>query len=135
VEFAFEKGDAPAAAMGGDGQLASPTENGLGSNVPSATAGSMQAPAQVLTADDRQAVPWLRTLERVIFVLICLQLGLMLVVLPWKSVWSTNVFLADFPALRPILENYFVRGLVTGLGVVDLWLGIAEAGRPNPKTK
>jgi hypothetical protein len=29
--------------------------------------------------------------------------------------------------LRVFFHSYFVRGLVTGLGLVDLWLGISEA--------
>ena len=70
---------------------------------------------------------WLKRLELVFFVLICIQLGLMLIVLPWYPVWSMNALLASFPRIRELLQNYFVRGLVSGLGVVDIWLGISEA--------
>jgi hypothetical protein len=44
-----------------------------------------------------------------------------------------NSLLADFPTARAIFENLFVRGLVSGLGLVDIWLGISEAARRTQK--
>jgi hypothetical protein len=137
--FVFENGESPEgtpARAGQPGRDCQP-ENGLGTNLHSLAADSTPARAQTPSAEG--GLPrWLRILERLAFVLICLQLGLMLVVLPWEPVWNTNVFLADFPALRAIVQNCFVRGLVTGLGIVDLWLGITEAARhrePKPQNK
>jgi hypothetical protein len=55
------------------------------------------------------------------------QVGLMLVVLPWwPAFWEHNYFAMAFPALRPILTNNFVRGAVSGLGVVNLFAGFAD---------
>jgi len=70
---------------------------------------------------------WVRRLWLVIYVAFCLELGMLLIVLPWKSVWHSNVLLADYPALRALFQNYFLRGLVTGLGIIDVWLGVSEA--------
>jgi len=50
----------------------------------------------------------------------------LLVVLPWSNFWSRNYFIVHWPALAPVLVNDFVRGAVTGLGVVNLAAGIAD---------
>jgi hypothetical protein len=51
---------------------------------------------------------------------------LLLIALPWSTFWERNYFAYALPALRPILSNNFVRGAVSGLGVVNLLAGIAE---------
>jgi hypothetical protein len=50
----------------------------------------------------------------------------LLVVLPWSQFWEENYFAAGSAAVRSIVLNDFVRGGVTGLGVVNLVLGFAE---------
>ena len=56
-----------------------------------------------------------------------IQVGLLLVVMPWwPDFWEHNYFAMAWPPLRPILENNFVRGAVSGLGVVNLFAGFAD---------
>jgi len=50
-----------------------------------------------------------------------------LAILPWSLQWTDNYLLLRFPALQPIVTNGFVRGVCTGLGLLDLWIGFAEA--------
>jgi hypothetical protein len=47
-------------------------------------------------------------------------------VLPWSAFWEHNYFAEAWPALRPLLTNNFVRGAVTGLGLVNLFAGFAD---------
>lgn len=70
---------------------------------------------------------WARRLMLIIFVVFCMEVGIMLVVLPWKQLWINNPLVLQFPMLRAFLGNYFVRGLFSGLGLVDLYIGIWEA--------
>ncbi|MGI9100814.1 MAG: hypothetical protein ACR2IF_00085 [Terriglobales bacterium] len=70
---------------------------------------------------------WLHRLSLVIFVIFCIELGMVLAALPWTRVWSDNSLVAAHPAWRTILHDNFVRGVVTGLGLVDIWIGIWEA--------
>lgn len=70
---------------------------------------------------------WLHRLSLVLFVIFCIELGMLLTVLPWTPVWVNNGLLAQHPLLKSILEGNFVRGLVSGVGLVDIWLGIWEA--------
>ena len=51
----------------------------------------------------------------------------MLIVLPWWPVfWEHNYFVLSYPILRPFLTNNFVRGAVSGLGLVNLAAGFAD---------
>ncbi len=45
---------------------------------------------------------------------------------PWSAFWDRNYFAAVWPALRPILDSNFVRGAVTGLGLVNVCAGFAD---------
>jgi len=70
---------------------------------------------------------WLHRLSLVVFVIFCIELGMLLAVLPWTPVWVNNGILAVHPVLKSILQANFVRGFVSGIGLVDIWLGIWEA--------
>ncbi len=72
---------------------------------------------------------WLKRLWLAIFVLFCLEVGIILIVLPWSRVWSENSLLLGHPQLAGLLQQNFIRGLISGLGLVDVWMGIAEAVR------
>lgn len=85
-------------------------------------------PVNLVEENGNVAPVWLQRLSITIQVLFCIELGLLLAVLPWYgAVWNNNSLLLDHPQLRAILLHNFVRGLVSGLGIVDIWLGIWEA--------
>lgn len=69
----------------------------------------------------------MRRLSLVVFVLCCLEIGLLLVVLPWTRIWTENSLLVGSPRLQVFIQQPFVRGLVSGLGLLDIWLGLWEA--------
>lgn len=70
---------------------------------------------------------WMQRLFMVVYVLFCIELGLVLVVLPWLPLWSDNGLIAHLPSVKRILEHGFLRGAISGLGIIDIWLGISEA--------
>ncbi len=72
---------------------------------------------------------WLQRIWLVVFVLFCLEVGILLIVLPWTRIWTDNSLLLGFPQIREFLMQDFVRGLISGLGLVDIWMGVAEAVR------
>ncbi len=74
-----------------------------------------------------RAALWTQRLFLLIFVVFCIELGMLLVILPWNEVWTRNTFLEDWPAVRAFLGQNFVRGTVSGLGLVDIWIGLWEA--------
>ncbi len=87
--------------------------------------GRMVNPGQ----DERvtRATVWLHRISLAVFVIFCIELGMLLAVLPWTPVWVNNGLVAAHPLLKSILQGDFVRGLVTGCGLIDIWIGIWEA--------
>ncbi len=55
-----------------------------------------------------------------LLVLLCFEMGAVLLYLPWSGFWEQNYFLSRFPALIPVLLHPSLRGAVSGLGVLDL---------------
>lgn len=72
---------------------------------------------------------WIDRVALVIRVVFYIELGMLLAVLPWTRLWTENGLVTSLPKLREILQMNFVRGLVTGVGLVDVWIGIWEAVR------
>lgn len=71
---------------------------------------------------------WLQRLSLFVLVLFCVYLGVLVMVLPWwHRVWDENLYLAAHPTLRAFLHNGAVRGIISGLGLLDVWIGISEA--------
>ena len=70
---------------------------------------------------------WIQRFFLVSTVVFCLWIGLVLAVLPWLPAWTENSLVSDFPTLRWLLGTGFIRGLTSGLGLLDLWIGISEA--------
>jgi hypothetical protein len=83
-------------------------------------------PAQGSSAD----MPvWLQRTFVGVYVLFCIELGLVLITLPWTRFWFNDGWLAQWPQLQHLLQQGFVRGAVSGLGLLDIWLGVLEAIR------
>jgi hypothetical protein len=59
---------------------------------------------------------------RALVVVICFEMGALLLYLPWSAFWEQNYFLSHFPALMPVLLHPSFRGLVSGVGVLDIFL-------------
>ncbi len=72
---------------------------------------------------------WRGRLFLVEFIFVCLVIGILLIAAPWTPLWSENSLVMGFPRVREIMMNDFVRGLVSGLGLIDVWLAISEAVR------
>lgn len=62
-----------------------------------------------------------------IYVLFCITLGLTIIRLPWSEAWFETGFLNRWPELQHLLHLGFVRGAISGLGVIDIWVGVREA--------
>ena len=73
----------------------------------------------------------------IFFILVCLQAGILLVLLPWVSIgvfgdWGDNYLLAfvaqktGLPILQQAVASNWFRGAVTGLGVLNLFIAFWE---------
>ncbi|PYX05852.1 MAG: hypothetical protein DMG85_14520 [Acidobacteria bacterium] len=70
---------------------------------------------------------WLRRLAVLTFVFVYASVGVFLVILPWRPEWTHNHLLLSYPGLRQFIASGFVRGVVSGLGMLDIWIGFWEA--------
>ncbi len=69
---------------------------------------------------------WRNRLFLVEVVLVCLIIGIILIVTPWTPFWTHNSLLLGFPQIREFLMHNFVRGLISGLGLIDIWMAVSE---------
>jgi hypothetical protein len=67
-------------------------------------------------------------LSRLVYLAYFVEVGLLLLVLPWSPYWERNYFIQLWPSLEFIARNNLVRGAVSGLGVINLWAAMSELG-------
>ncbi|MBI4887123.1 MAG: hypothetical protein HY824_08520 [Acidobacteria bacterium] len=65
-------------------------------------------------------------MKRLLFVAFFIEMGFVLIVIPWSAFWDRNYFAQLLPPLRALITDNFVRGAVSGLGLIDVAVGITE---------
>lgn len=53
-------------------------------------------------------------------------MGLLLIVAPWTVLWERNFFTSAHVGLQAILTNLFVRGGVSGIGLITVLCGLRD---------
>jgi hypothetical protein len=81
------------------------------------------------SAGDHAPAPvWLQRFSLIVLVLFCLYIGGIVAALPWlPGYWIHNAWLVDHPAVRAVLMQGWARGIVSGIGLLDIWIGVSEA--------
>ena len=69
---------------------------------------------------------WMQRLSIVILVVFCLYVGVLVFLLPWTRYWNENQYLLAFSPFGRLLDSGFMRGLISGLGLLDVWIGVSE---------
>jgi hypothetical protein len=68
----------------------------------------------------------------IVYILICFEIGIMLIILPWTAYWYDNFFLyfitgkLNSPGLQTFITSGWIKGLVTGLGIVNICAGMLD---------
>ncbi len=65
-------------------------------------------------------------MRRLLQIVFFFEVGFVLALVPWSTYWDRNYFADTLPWLRAVITNDFVRGGVTGLGLVNLAVGVLE---------
>src|SRR5204863_2807068 len=100
-------------------RIVSRTGGGYAMNVPTSTDHESMRPQY----------PWYQKAGAVIFAIFCFELGIALVVFPWSRFWNLD-YLAIVPYLsRDILDSPFVKGAVSGVGVLNIYISLIEVFR------
>ena len=60
------------------------------------------------------------------FALYCIEAGLFFIVVPWTHLWTMNPLLQAQPSLALLAANPFLRGFVSGFGVIHILIGIND---------
>src|ERR1700722_18745011 len=90
-----------------------------GSTSESATGSAPESQAAV---QPHHVPRWLERVELFLRVVLRLYIGLAVCYAPWShTFWDQNPLFLHFPALADFAANGAVRGLVSGLGLLNLW--------------
>jgi NhaP-type Na+/H+ or K+/H+ antiporter len=90
------------------------------------------------TVEERQHAPrrrsripvWLRRIEVCLYVVIRVYIGIIVLVLPWYApLWADNEWINHYPQLANFLMHGAVRGVVSGLGLLNLYIALLEAAQ------
>jgi len=65
-------------------------------------------------------------LLRFALALFTLEIGLFLLIFPWRDSWTSNYFQDLLPLLDVVWDNPYFRGAVSGLGLVNIYLAALE---------
>ena len=90
---------------------------------------SLEPERQLETAVEPAAHSWAHKLWRLIFIVFCFELGVFLMVFPWLDYWDNNFIATLAPWIEGFWGNLYFRGAVSGLGVVNIYISLAEVFR------
>ncbi len=82
-----------------------------------------------MTAGADARYRWYHKLFSFFVIVACLELGLFLVIFPWSSYWDDNFFSSLGAGWSHIWSNPYVRGGVSGLGLLNLYICFLEIFR------
>lgn len=81
--------------------------------------------------DRQERIPhWLVRTELYLRVLLRMYIGLAICYAPWSQLfWDQNPIFAQFPTLAIYAANGGVRGVISGLGLLNIWIAVQDAIR------
>jgi hypothetical protein len=95
-----------------------------------------QNPVQTVPPDAPRR--WQGRLLTICFAIFAFEVGLFLVVFPWQDSWTFNYFQGFSPNLESIWDEPSFKGLVTGLGLVNIYIALLQiirlVRRRTPRT-
>ena len=83
-------------------------------------------PVDMNAGRGRSRTPTLVLITKLIYILYSLEVGALLLCLPWLRFWENNYLLYLYPQILTVAANPFFKGFVLGLGIVNILLGIQE---------
>lgn len=70
---------------------------------------------------------WLVRIELLVRVMLRMYIGLAICYAPWSpTFWDQNPLFLHFPMLAGMATNGAVRGLISGLGLLNLWVALQD---------
>lgn len=75
---------------------------------------------------ERPVYRWYHKTSAVLFITFCLEIGFFLLFFPWTEYWDGNYFSAFVPEWHQYWDNLYVRGAISGLGAVNIYISFVE---------
>jgi len=73
---------------------------------------------------------WLERVELFLRVMLRIYIGLAITYAPWsQTFWDKNPIIQAYPAISAFVDHGWVRGIVMGLGLLNLWIAFQDAIR------
>jgi hypothetical protein len=72
---------------------------------------------------------WQGRLLTICFAIFSFEVGLFLVIFPWQDSWTLNYFQGISPRIEYLWDEPSFKGLVTGLGFVNIYIAILQVVR------
>jgi hypothetical protein len=97
----------------------------------SSSVAASPAPLEPTAGHVTQRIPrWLVRIELFLRVMLRIYIGLAVCYAPWSRIfWDQNPLFVQFPTLSIFTANGAVRGIVSGLGLLNLWIAFQDALR------
>jgi hypothetical protein len=70
---------------------------------------------------------WYHKLTGILFVVLCFEIGLFLLFFPWSDLWRPNLLGNWSPEWGMLWMNFYFRGAISGLGLINIFISITEA--------
>lgn len=68
-------------------------------------------------------------LFEIVVIVFCFELAVFLMIVPWSSLWESNVLFSYAPDIRLFMLHTLARGSVTALGFLNFLIGVSEVRR------
>ena len=93
---------------------------------------SLDSPPPIGPVEQAPPAPvyrWYHKASALLFIVFCLEVGVVLLVFPWSEYWDNNFFSNWIPMTSDLWDNSYVRGAVSGLGIVNIFISFSELFR------
>jgi hypothetical protein len=92
-------------------------------------ANSFMQPGPETTTNTAPPKRWQGRLLTICFAIFAFELGLFLIIFPWQDSWTLNYFQGISPSFENLWDEPSFKGLVTGLGFVNIYVALLQIGR------
>jgi len=72
---------------------------------------------------------WHRRVLGICLAVFAFEIGLFLLIFPWLRVWEMNWVPVHSPGLAHLWMSRYFRGAVSGLGLLNIYVALAEAAK------
>jgi hypothetical protein len=89
--------------------------------------GSIEPSQQPIEPLPQRIPKWLERIELLLRVMLRMYIGLAVCYAPWSpTFWDQNPLFLQFPSLASVVSHGAIRGLISGLGLLNLWYALQD---------